>query len=101
MKGATSDDIVIPEAEGKVRIQADVPVGYIDVLCKYSPRFTGSLLSDNYVLRGDVQKKFYKSQVMSKYFALDDEKFSQDLKTRQSVDLEDPKRYNTEYGSCN
>ena len=67
MKGSTSDDIVIPEAEGKVRIQADVPAGYIHVLCHYSPKFTGSLLSHNDVLRGDVQKKYYKGQVMRSF----------------------------------
>ena len=31
MKGATSKDIVIPEAEGKLRVQADAPEGFIDV----------------------------------------------------------------------
>ena len=44
MKGATSEEIIVPEAEGKLRIQADVPAGYIDVCCYYSPSFTGTLL---------------------------------------------------------
>ena len=50
MRGATSKDIVIPEAEGKLRVQADVPEGFIDVHVFYSPFFTSTLLSDRDIL---------------------------------------------------
>ena len=33
MKGATSEEIIVPEAEGYLRVQADVPAGFIDVRC--------------------------------------------------------------------
>ena len=71
-----------------------------DIRCYYSPSFTGTLLSDNDILRDDPQKRFYNSQVMTKYFALDDGKFSHDLKTKQSINLDDTNRYNLDYGNC-
>ena len=100
MKGATSEEITVPEAEGYLRVQADVPAGFIDVRCYYSPSFTGTLLSDNDILRDDPQKRFYNSQVMTKYFALDDGKFSYDLETKQSINLDDTNSYNLDYGNC-
>ena len=51
MKGATSNTVIVPEAEGKLRVQANVRQGYVDVHVYYSPFFTSTLLSDRDVLR--------------------------------------------------
>ena len=37
---------------------------------------------------------------MTKYFALDDGKFSYDLETKQSINLDDTNSYNLDYGNC-
>ena len=78
----------------------DVPEGFVDEICYYSPAFTRTLLSDNDVLRCSPEAKYYKSQVMTKYFASDDGNFSYDLETRASVDFGNPERYNLDYGNC-
>ena len=65
-KGATSDAIIIPEAEGMLQVPANVPEGFVDVIWYYSPAFTGSLLSDNDILRFNLETKSYYSQVMTK-----------------------------------
>ena len=62
MKGATSDEVIVPEAEGMLRVPADVPEGFIDVICYYSSAFTGTLLSD---LRCNPEAKKYCAQVMT------------------------------------
>ena len=100
MKGATSNETIVPEAEGMLRVPADVPEGFVDVICYYSPAFTGTLLSDNDILRCNPEAKNYCAQVMTKYFASNDSSFSYDLRTRASVDLGDPGRYNLDYGNC-
>ena len=51
MKAATSNTVIVPEAEGKLRVQANVRQGYVDVHVYYSPFFTSTLLSDRDVLR--------------------------------------------------
>ena len=50
MKGATSNVVIVPKAKGKLRVQANVRQGYIDVHVYYSPLFTSTLLSDRDVL---------------------------------------------------
>lgn len=92
MKDATSKDIIIPEAEGMLRVPTDVSAGFIDVMCYYYPAFTGTLLSNNDVVQSNSEAKYYNSQVMTKYFAVDDGNFSYDLEIRASIDLGDPGR---------
>ena len=50
MKGATSDNIIIPEAQGYLQVPTITKGVTIDVLCYYSPEFTSTLLSNNDVL---------------------------------------------------
>lgn len=52
MRGATSGNIIVPSAQGLLRVQANTRDGFVDVLCFYSPHFTSTLLSerDVYVL---------------------------------------------------
>ena len=100
MKGATSKAIIVPEAEGKLRVQANVLQGYIDVHVYYSPSFTSTLLSDRDILFATPFRNDYSGQVMSKYFDLNNEKLCQDLETNGSVNLNNVATYNTDYGSC-
>ena len=79
MRGATSGNIIIPSAEGKLRVQARTKQGFIDVLCYYPPHFTSTLLSDRDVLRSSHFVKEYSGQAMIKYFELDDEKINKAL----------------------
>ena len=46
MKGATSDNIIIPEAQGYLQVPTITKGVTIDVLCYYSPEFTSTLLYD-------------------------------------------------------
>ena len=100
MKGATSNTVIVPEAEGKLRVQANVCQGYVDVHVYYSPFFTSTLLSDRDVLFATPFRRDYSGQVMSKYFDLNNKKLCDDLKTNDSVDLHDIGSYNTDYGNC-
>ena len=50
MKGATSDNIIIPEAQGYLQVPTINKGMTIDVLCYYLPEFTSTLLSDNDVI---------------------------------------------------
>ena len=72
MKGDTSDQPIIPEAEGKLRVKAITKDGYIDVKCYYLPHFTSTLLSDQDVLCSTKFAKEYQGQAMVKYFDLND-----------------------------
>ena len=40
MKGATSDQPIVPESEGKLRVKAITITGYMDFQCYYLPHFT-------------------------------------------------------------
>ena len=68
MKGATSKDIVVLEAKRKLRVQADVSEGFIDIYVFYSPLFTSTLLSDRDILFSTPFSPDHKGQVMFKYF---------------------------------
>ena len=65
MIGATSDQPIVPEAKGKLRVKDITSTGYIDVQCYYSPHFTATLLSDFGVLRSQLiyesDKQFQKN----------------------------------------
>ena len=50
MKGATSNKIIIPQAEGYLQVLTIQEGKCIDVQFYYSPEFTSTLLSDNDVL---------------------------------------------------
>ena len=51
MKGGTSDNITIPEAQGYLKVPTIQDRKCIDVLCYYSPDFTSTLLLDNDVVK--------------------------------------------------
>lgn len=65
MKGATtSDNIIIPKAQGYLQVSTIQDGKCIDVLCYYSPEFTSMLLLDNNVLKSDKHVKEYSGQSM-------------------------------------
>ena len=59
MKGATSDNIIIPEAQGYLQVPTITKGVTINVLCYYSPEFTSTLLLDNDVLLAKKNAKDY------------------------------------------
>ena len=68
MKGATSDNIIIPQAEGFWQVPTIQEGKWIDVCCYYSPEFTSTLLSNNDVLNSSRFRKEYCGQSMLKFF---------------------------------
>ena len=59
MRGATSQEILTPEAEGYMCVPANNHQGYIDILCHYSPLFTSTLIVDNGVVKATKHPKDY------------------------------------------
>ena len=47
MKGAASDNIIVPEAQGYLQVLIIIKGVTINVPCYYSPEFTSTLFSDN------------------------------------------------------
>lgn len=68
MKGATSDNIIITEAQGYLQLPTIQDGKCIDVLCYYSPEFNSTLLSDNDVLEAYKYTKEYSGKSMLKFF---------------------------------
>ena len=68
MKGATSDNIIIPEAQGYLQVPTITKGVTIDVLCYYSPEFTSTLLSDNDILLSNKNSEDYAGQSMLNFF---------------------------------
>ena len=68
MKDATSDNIIIPEAQGYLQVPTITKGMMIDILCYYSPEFTSTLLSDNDVLLSNKNASDYVGQSMMKFF---------------------------------
>ena len=68
MRGATSQTIVMPEAQRYLEVPTITPGITIDVLCYYSPDFTSTLLSDNNVLKAHKHAKEFSGQSMLKFF---------------------------------
>ena len=68
IKGATSDNIIIPEAQGYLQVPTITRGVMIDVLCYYSPEFTSTLLSDNDVILSNKNSGDYTGQLMLKFF---------------------------------
>ena len=100
MKGATSGNIIVPAAEGLLRVQANTKLGHLDVLYFYSPHFTSTLLSDRDILRSCPYCKQFSGQMMNKYFELDNKKVDQALATDGCVDLQSQNEYHLDYGHC-
>ena len=57
MRGATSEQTIVPEAEGYFQVLIMQEGTFIKVLCYYSPKFTSTLLSDNDVLKSSKHAK--------------------------------------------
>ena len=68
MKGATSDNIIIPVAQDFLQVSTITKGITIDVLCYYSPEFTSTLLLDNDVLLANKYSGEYIGQSMLKFF---------------------------------
>ena len=83
MKGATSKDSIVLEAEGKLRVEADVPEGFVDVHVFYSPLFTSTLLLDRDISFATPCSSNHKGQVMSKYFDVNNKKLCEELEKKE------------------
>ena len=110
MKGASSDNIIIPEAQGYLQVPTITKGVTIDVLCYYSPEFTSTLLSDNDVILSNKNSGDYTDQLMLKFFnhkELDEmeelpiPKLQQQTAEIQKQELDKTtKRYTLNYGNC-
>ena len=68
MKGATLENVIVPVAEGYLKVPTILDDIYIKIKCYYSPEFTSTLLSDCDVLDSLPMKKEYDIQSMIKFF---------------------------------
>ena len=110
MKGAISDNIIIPETQGYLQVPTIIKGVTIDVLCYYSPEFTSTLLSDNDVLLSNKNASKYAGQSMLKFSEqkeLDEmEKLQITNLQRQAAKIhkqeldESTKQYTHNYGNC-
>ena len=110
MKGATSDNIIIPEAQGLLQVPTINKGVTIDVLCYYSPEFTSTLLSDNDVILSNKNSGDFTGQSMLKFFnpkELDEmeelpiPKLQQQAVAIQKQELDDKsKKYTLNYRNC-
>ena len=53
MRGATSNNVIVPQAEVSLQVSTIQEGKWISVCCYYSPEFTSTLLSDNDVLNSN------------------------------------------------
>ena len=110
MKGATSDNIIIPEAQGYLQVPTITKGVTIDVLCYYLPEFASILLSDNDVILSNRNPGNFTGQSMLKFFnpkELDEmeelpiPKLQLQVKAIQKQELdEELKKYTLNYGIC-
>ena len=110
MKGATSDNIIIPVAQGYLQVPTITKGITIDVLCYYSPEFTSTLLSDNDVLLANKYSGEYVGQSMLKFFDAKEIDEMEELPIPQlrreaakikRQELDDvSKKYTHNYGNC-
>ena len=68
MKGATSKNVIVPRAEGFLKVPTVTKGVFINIKCYYSPEFTSTLLSDNDILGALPMQKDYCGQTMDKFF---------------------------------
>ena len=68
MKGATSNNVIIPIAEGFLKVLRRTKGVFMKIKCYYSPKFTSFLLSDNDILKALPMQKDYCGQLMLKFF---------------------------------
>ena len=73
MHGATSTNLITPEAVGFLRVPTNNLEGFMDVKCYYSPNFTSTLLADNAVLDSTRFKGQYSGIELRKFFAHNEE----------------------------
>ena len=101
MKGATSDNIIIPQAEGYLQVPTIKEGKCMDVGCYYSPEFISTVLSDNDVLCSSKFSKEYNGKLMLKFFE-PEEKWPEDQQEQiKNQKLDDvTKQYDHNYGNC-
>ena len=68
MKGATSKNIIIPEAEGYLQVPTIQEGKCMDLQCYYSLEFTSNLLSENDIFCSSKFSKEYSGQLLLKFF---------------------------------
>ena len=110
IKGATSNNIIIPDAQGYFQVPNIAKGVTINILCYYSPEFISTLLSDNDVLLANNNASNYVEQLIMKVFdqkELDKiEKLPipnlcrQAAKIRKQESDNTTKHYTHNYGNC-
>ena len=88
MHGATSTNLITPEAVGFLRVPTNNVAGFMDVKCYYSPNFTSTLLADNAVLDSTKFKGQYSGIELRKFFAHNEEVIEKDLDKYGTLDLD-------------
>lgn len=68
MKGATSNNIIVPVAEGFLKVPTIHKDVFLKIKCYYSLEFTSTLLPDNDILKELQMKKDYCEQLMMRFF---------------------------------
>ena len=110
MKEATSDNVIVPEAQGYVQVSTITKGVTIDVFCYYSPKLTSTLLSDNNILLANKNTGEYVEQFMLKFFNQEDidemEKLSIWKLQKQAAKIREQelnitiKKYTHNFGNC-
>ena len=68
MKGATSENVIVPVAEGFLKVPTIHEGVFMKIKCYYSQEFTSTLLSDNDIVESLAMRKDYCGQSMIKFF---------------------------------
>ena len=101
MKGATSNNVIIPQAEGYLHVPTIQEGKCIDVQCCYSPEFTSTFLSDHDVVCSSKFGKEYCRQLMLKFFKLEEELREDQQEQIKNHKLDEvTKQYNHNFGNC-
>ena len=68
MRGATSNNVIVPPAEGFLQVSTILDDNWINVCCYYSPEFISTLLSNNDVFISNKFQEKYFGQSMLIFF---------------------------------
>lgn len=95
MKGMTSNNVIIPQAEAYLQISTIEEGKLIDVCCYYSPDITSNILLDNYVLSSNKFINEYCGQSLLKFlYSEEDIMESQQVKIKNQK-LDDVTKLNS------
>ena len=103
MKGATLENVIVPIAEGFLKVPTVCEGVFLKIKCYYSREFTSTLLSDNDILEALPMKKDYSGQSMIKFFEpseIEELPPTERDKMKKQYKDEVTVNYNHNYGNC-